>query len=783
MPDITVQFELGNEGTMAQGAISRINAAIDQIVNGIHDKPLYLKFDISPDSLSGIESKLRSIADEFSMTLQGSGITRALDDARRLSNETSKQKQSITSAEAKKLAQEQKEAAKAQADAAKEQARAEREAQKEAEKAAKAKEKAAKAQQQAAQKAAKEQQRAQERAAKQAEREAEKQRQREEREAEKAQRDAATAENNRKRQIERITKAQADIDELGRSFNGKSFAKADLEQLGALSNRLKEIDKDLRNNEGSLGLERSKNLGAEISNITSRISALRTELNTLNKLSQESFLTNPKAQGDAMQEISKKLTTAQNSLRNYTAATKSSSEAVRDAYSNIEKLASEYEDLHNQVESGGISRSDYQKKIAGLNAGLSENIRIIKEGGAAHKTFGDALTSTMSKFTQYFSATRIVMAAYRSMKQMAKSAIEVDDAMAQLQIVTKSSNKEMAVYGQTAFDTAKKLGGSVTDVISATTTYARLGYSLKESGTLAELTTMLQGVGDIDASSAQNAVTAIIKAFDDIDVGNISSVMDKLVEVGNGAPISVSELAEGLNNASSALSAAGNNFDQSVALLTAANTTIQDAAKASTGLRTIAARIRNTKTELDALGETLTKAEYDEIVQQLTNITLADGTKTKVSLTDANGELRNTYDIVSDIAEVWDQMSANQQAALAETLAGTRQQNIFYSLVQNFDEATNAMDLMANSTGKLQAAYDIYLQTTTAHINQFKTAFSELGTDIFDTGAMNMFIDFGTMLLNITDKAVDVSKVFGAIGPVLMAFAGAKTISGIKSFA
>ncbi len=783
MPDITVQFELGNEGTMAQGAISRINAAIDQIVNGIHDKPLYLKFDISPDSLSGIESKLRSIADEFSMTLQGSGITRALDDARRLSNETSKQKQSTTSAEAKKLAQEQKEAAKAQADAAKEQARAEREAQKEAEKAAKAKEKAAKAQQQAAQKAAKEQQRAQERAAKQAEREAEKQRQREEREAEKAQRDAATAENNRKRQIERITKAQADIDELGRSFNGKSFAKADLEQLGALSNRLKEIDKELQDNKGSLGLEKSKNLGAEISNITSRISALRTELNTLNKISQESFLTNPKAQGDAMQEISKKLTTAQNSLRNYTAATKSSSKAVRDAYSNIEKLASEYENLHNQVESGGISRSDYQKNIASLNAGLSENIRIIKESGAAHKTFGDTLTSTMSKFTQYFSATRIVMAAYRSMKQMAKSAIEVDDAMAQLQIVTKSSNKEMAVYGQTAFDTAKKLGGSVTDVISATTTYARLGYSLKESGTLAELTTMLQGVGDIDASSAQNAVTAIIKAFDDIDVGNISSVMDKLVEVGNGAPISVSELAEGLNNASSALSAAGNNFDQSVALLTAANTTIQDAAKASTGLRTIAARIRNTKTELDALGETLTKAEYNEIVQQLTNITLADGTKTKVSLTDANGELRNTYDIVSDIAEVWDQMSANQQAALAETLAGTRQQNIFYSLVQNFDEATNAMDLMANSTGKLQAAYDIYLQTTTAHINQFKTAFSELGTDIFDTGVMNMFIDFGTMLLNITDKAVDVSKVFGAIGPVLMAFAGAKTISGIKSFA
>lgn len=42
----------------------------------------------------------------------------------------------------------------------------------------------------------------------------------------------------------------------------------------------------------------------------------------------------------------------------------------------------------------------------------------------------------------------------------------------------------------------------------------------------------------------------------------------------NNFPISVSQIAEGMTNASSALAAAGNSFDQSVALLTAANTTI-----------------------------------------------------------------------------------------------------------------------------------------------------------------------------------------------------------------
>ena len=259
--------------------------------------------------------------------------------------------------------------------------------------------------------------------------------------------------------------------------------------------------------------------------------------------------------------------------------------------------------------------------------------------------------------------------------------------------------------------------------------------------------------------------------------------MDKLVAVGNGAPISVSELAEGLNNASSALSAAGNSFDESVALLTSANTTIQDAAKSSTGLRTIAARIRNTKTELDELGESVTEAEYNNIVETLTNITLADGSKVKVSLKDANGELRSTYDIIKDIASVWKYMGANEQAALAETLAGTRQQNIFYSLVENFAEASNAMTLMSGSIGAMQSAYDVFLTSTTAHINQFKAAFSELSTDLIDTGIMNLFIDIGRILVEIADGAVNLTKVFGPLSSVVTAFAGYKVVSGIKSFA
>lgn len=210
-----------------------------------------------------------------------------------------------------------------------------------------------------------------------------------------------------------------------------------------------------------------------------------------------------------------------------------------------------------------------------------------------------------------------------------------------------------------------------------------------------------------------------------------------------------------MNNASSALSAAGNTFEQSVALLTAANTTIQNAAKSSTGLRTIAARLRGTSTELDELGETMAEAQYGNLVAALT--------KYNVALTDINGEFRSTYDIVADIAAIWRDLSSMEQSALANAIAGVRQQSVFFSMVEQFQEASGAMQDMANSAGVLQESYDTYMDSTTAHINQFKAAFQSLSESTFAGGFMNGFIDAGTNVIKVIEG---ITNAFGPLGTV-----------------
>lgn len=343
-----------------------------------------------------------------------------------------------------------------------------------------------------------------------------------------------------------------------------------------------------------------------------------------------------------------------NATQKYSSSLVGMSTAGREASGATQRLNSELQEVINKFRNCEVDIQDFKNEISRIGAAFAET--------KTHLTnFGQGMQQIGQYLLRFVSIQQVIS----QIENLVKTSVELDSSFTQLQIVTKESDGVMREFGNTAADVATRVGASIADVVDSATTFARLGYSLSESATLSEFTTMLQNVGDIDVSSAQNAITSIVKAFgDEIDISNIETVMDKLVTVGNGFPISVSQIAEGMTNASSALAAAGNSFDQSVALLTAANTTVQDAARSSTGLRTIAARLRNVKTELDDLGETMTEAKYQELVSSLTDA--------KVSLVDQNGELRSTYEILKDLAAVWDDLSSGEQAALATNIAGKR---------------------------------------------------------------------------------------------------------------
>lgn len=567
-----------------------------------------------------------------------------------------------------------------------------------------------------------------------------------------------------------------------------------LQQMMSQYNQMNSL---LKNNSSLSGTDEYKNLSsvaskfnAVIKNCKGDASELAAELKSVGlngstamseaksaMLSFKTVVTNTTAEEKKMKEAeresaaeTKKVTTTQNNynnavvegekkLRAWSAAEHSKNQTSREAYQRIVDSYTAMKGAKKEYDSGAGSIENLKAKTDAFRSTLKSSEAVIRTNGDATQSLTDKIGSLATKFGSWLTVSQVIMYAIRTVKQMVSTSVELDTAMTQMQIVTKATADEMEQFGNKAAAAAQKTASSIKDIISSSTTYARLGYSSDESVQLAQYTAMLQNVGDIDVSDAQDAVTAIVKAYKK-DASEIEDVMDKLVVAGNNFPISVSQIAEGMNNASSTLAASGNSFEQSIALLTAANTTIQDASKSSTGLRTIAARIRNVKTELDELGETMTKAEYDDLVSQLTNA--------GVKITDSNGELRGTYDIFADIAEKSKELGANEQAALATALSGTRQQAVYYSLVNNFKEAQGAMEAMTNSAGTLDTAYSTYLDSTQAKTNQLKATFEDLSSNVFNSNALGGGIDFLNGILTVINK---ITESGWALPPLIAAIA------------
>lgn len=421
-----------------------------------------------------------------------------------------------------------------------------------------------------------------------------------------------------------------------------------------------------------------------------------------------------------------------------------------------------------------MTGAQVQSGLDQFNKSLAEAKLNVERTSGSIRNMDNPLSMLESKLASTISLGALIMKTVQQVKKMVTEVINLDTSMTQLRVVTNNSKADYEEYGRAVTQIAKDIGASVSDIVDSTTVFARLGYTLSESKELSRTTAMLANVGDIDISSAQSAVTTMTKAFRDVNAEQIESTMDKLVEVGNNFPISVSEIAAGIDNAGSSLSAAGNSFEEAVALLTSANTAVQNISKASTGLRTISARIRRTTFDLDELGETIEEAKYQEAMDILTGH--------GVRLTE-NGEYRSTYAILKDIASVWNELGSMDQAAIAEQLAGTRQQNIFFSLVEQFGEAENAMKSMKNSAGSLQEAYDEYSDSIQKHIDSFKAAFTELSQEVVNSDLVRNIVDFGTRIVEALSKVFTWLNKIGATLPLVIGLASKLVINNFGKIA
>lgn len=391
----------------------------------------------------------------------------------------------------------------------------------------------------------------------------------------------------------------------------------------------------------------------------------------------------------------------------------------------------------------------------------------------------DTLTSKFTNlFNQHFS-TMLTMSALHalenSLQLILQNVIDLDTAMTELRKVTNETSQGYEEFVNRASKTSMDLGISLTDYISSTSEWARLGYDMGDSEQLAKMSTLLANVGDgiNSASDAAEYMISTLQGFQ-LDTSDAEHIVDVINEVANTQPIDAQGIAEILTRSAAAMNAAGNTMEETVALGTAMNAVLQNPDSVGTTLKTVSMYLRAAKTDAEEAGIATDgmASSISELRNEVKTITGVD------IMADAGGtEFKSTYQILKEISEVWQDISDVDQANLTELLAGKRNGNALIALLQNFDTVESALASANNAAGSAMKENETYLNSIQGSINRFTSAFQSLSSTILDSGVVKGIVDIGTSFIQLTENIVD---LVGVIPLLSGAFTSAFTVGKPK---
>lgn len=219
----------------------------------------------------------------------------------------------------------------------------------------------------------------------------------------------------------------------------------------------------------------------------------------------------------------------------------------------------------------------FEAQLSALNGKMTIQEKGVKQVNTAWSQFGSMLKSTGKRLLTALVGYNVFFKVISEVRKGINYVKEIDLAMTELKKVTDETTESYAKFLDSAASTSAKIGSTVSEFTEATANFARLGYSMEESAKMAESAVIYKNVADgldtIEESTA--SIISTMKAFG-IESNDTMGIIDRFNEVGNNFAITSAGIGEALQRSASALYEAGNSIDESIGLVTAANSVVQN---------------------------------------------------------------------------------------------------------------------------------------------------------------------------------------------------------------
>ena len=248
----------------------------------------------------------------------------------------------------------------------------------------------------------------------------------------------------------------------------------------------------------------------------------------------------------------------------------------------------------------------------------------------------------------------------------------------------------------------------------------------------------------IPASESVKLLTSSLKGMK-LSANEAISVVDKLTKLDMKSATSAQELAQALSKVANSARLAKVSQDEILGILSVGiETTQQSGDVIGTAVRSLLARFSNVKaSKFGGSGEE-TEGTLNDTESVLSKI--------GIRIRNASGEMRSFMDVLDDVAEKWDTLDDVSRNAISTAMAGTRQKEIFASIIENYDRVKELIGESANAAGTADEKYSAYMDSMEAATKRLQNAWEGFTQSLETSTVMKFLTNTTAAMVENADK-------------------------------
>lgn len=429
--------------------------------------------------------------------------------------------------------------------------------------------------------------------------------------------------------------------------------------------------------------------------------------------------------------------------------------------------------------SGATMIAQTEKSAKKANKELNKMNKSLVGTQKAGKSAVLGLLDVTKKVVAFGAVTSAIQMATAGVGSMVKNVVDLDASLREYKKVSDLTGKGLEDFTNKAYKAGQATAKTGVEMIDAATEFKKMGYSDQLSLQLAKSATMFQNIADaeISAGDAATFINSQIKAFGGElskfgdEAKQAQAAIDMINEVSNNYGVSSSDLQAALAKTSAAMKNYGNTMSESMALVTAGVEVMpKQASKVARAWRTIGANIVKAANGQDTW-------------------TSSSG-KVTLHLKDQEGNLKSTYDIMSELNKSWGGLNEQEKSSIALALSGKNHMEVFSATMDNFTTAINANKTAQNSAGSAMRENEKYMDSIEGKVEALKSAWSDFSNAMLKSDTVKGVLSALTGILKVlASDAGQAAIKFALIGTVGVASLkglvsiGGKAVKTFKAFA